>query len=180
MTDTLVWWDYTLLAIVGVSILIGVIRGFVREIISVVVWVAAVWVAAVYSGQVADRLAPFIDSDLIRLILGFSALFILMLLAGTVLSYIGRLVVGRSGLTGADRVLGMVFGGVRGGLLVGLVILVAGLTALPQEDWWQASKVVEIYEPWVCHNRVGGWIENAPMNGLAAFEYWKDYCVDEG
>lgn len=179
MTDTLTWLDYALIGLVGISILIGVIRGFVREVISVVVWVAAFWVAIVYSGQVADRLTPFIDSALVRMVLGFAALFVVTLLVGAVVSYIGRLLVGRTGLTGTDRLLGMVFGGLRGGLLVGLVVLGAGLTALPQENWWQSSRVVEIYHPWVCHDRVGGWVENVPVDGSAVLGYWKDYCVDE-
>lgn len=179
MTDTLMWLDYVLLGIVVVSIVIGVIRGFVREIISVAVWVAAFWVAIVYGPQVADRLAPFVDSELLRLVVGFAALFIAVLLVGSLLGYIGRLLVGKTGLTGTDRLLGMVFGGVRGALLVGLFVLGAGLTAIPQEPWWETSRVVEVYEPWVCHHRVGHWVEHAPINGSAAFEYWKEYCVDE-
>lgn len=179
------WLDYALLGIVAVSILIGIIRGFVREVISVVVWVAAFLIAMRYGAQAGDYLSPWIASSMIRWVLGFGGLFVLTLILGALVGYVGRALVGKTGLSGTDRLLGVVFGGVRGGLLVGLIILGAGLTAIPQAPWWQASVVVQGYQPWVCHPQVGSWlqqarqaapIDQAPVNGAVALAYWEAYC----
>jgi membrane protein required for colicin V production len=179
------WLDYTLLGVIGISVLIGVIRGFVREVISVVSWVAAFMVAVRYSGTGAEELAPWIDSPMLRTVIAFAALFIATLLVGALIGYIARGLVGRTGLSGTDRLLGIVFGGVRGSLLVGLMILAAGLTALPEEAWWQDSVIADAYQPWVCHQQIGGWLgaaeayeplTQAPMNGSAAFAYWEAFC----
>lgn len=122
---------------------------------------------------------------MIRWVLGFGGLFVLTLILGALVGYVGRALVGKTGLSGTDRLLGVVFGGVRGGLLVGLIILGAGLTAIPQAPWWQASVVVQGYQPWVCHPQVGSWlqqarqaapIDQAPVNGAVALAYWEAYC----
>ena len=181
------WLDLAFLGVIAVSVLIGIIRGFVREVISVAVWVAAFWVALRYGPQLGEQLSPWLASSMMRLVAGFAGLFILTLLVGALLSYVARTLVGRTGLTGTDRVLGIFFGAVRGLLLVGVVVLGAGLTAIPREAWWQESVIAQGYQPWVCHQQVGHWLNQArrmpgvtgaPVNGMAAFAYWQAYCQD--
>jgi len=179
------WLDLAFIGVIALSVLIGVIRGFVREVISVLVWVAAFWMGARYSAQVGEYLSPWLASSMLRLVAGFAALFILTLLVGALISYVARLLVGRTGLTGTDRLLGVLFGTLRGLLLVGIVVLGAGLTAIPGERWWQESIITQGYRPWVCHDRVGRWLDQArrmpgvaeaPVNSAAAFAYWEAYC----
>ncbi len=179
------WLDYAFLGVIGISVVIGLIRGFVREVISVLVWVAAFWLAIRYSGQVASLLSPWLASGMLRLGVAFAVLFIGTLLVGALISFLARSLVGRTGLSGTDRVLGLVFGALRGGLLVGLVVLGAGLTAVPQQNWWQGSIIANGYQPWVCHDRVGGWLDQAsalqplnatPVNGSQALMYWQAFC----
>ncbi len=180
------WLDYAFLGVIGISVLIGLIRGFVREVVSVVVWVAAFWIAFRYGAQAGASLSPWLGSSMLQLVAGFGGLFVLTLLVGALVGYVAKALVGKTGLTGTDRVLGVVFGGLRGGLLVGLLILGAGLTALPREPWWQASMVVQGYQPVVCHRQVGRWLEQAravapvaeaPVNGAIALAYWEAYCA---
>lgn len=180
------WLDFAFLGVIGVSVLIGLIRGFVREVISVVVWVAAFWIAARYSAQAADLLEPWLASAMLRLVIGFAGLFIVTLVVGAFVGYLARVLVGRTGLSGTDRVLGLIFGGLRGGLLVGLVVLGAGLTSLPNASWWQDSIIADGYRPWVCHERIGGFLAgvqnnqalaSTPMDGSAAQAYWQAYCA---
>ncbi len=180
------WLDYTFLGVIGLSVLIGVVRGFVREVISVVTWVAAFWVAIRYSPVAAALLEAWIESAMIRLVAAFAVLFIATLLAGALVGWLARLLVGRTGLSGTDRTLGVVFGGLRGGLLVGLVVLGAGLTPVPDESWWRDSVIASAYRPWVCHERIGGWLgvagrydalQRAPVNGSAALDYWQTWCA---
>ena len=179
------WLDLTFLGVIAVSVLIGVIRGFVREVISVAVWVAAFWVALRYGPQLGEQLSPWLASAMLRTVIGFAGLFILTLLVGALVGYIARSLVGRTGLSGTDRMLGIVFGAARGLLLVGLIVLGAGLTAVPREPWWQASTIAQGYRPWVCHAQVGDWlgqaarvpgVSEAPVNGVAAYAYWQAYC----
>ena len=179
------WLDYAFLGVASVSILIGLVRGFVREVISVVTWVAAFWVAIRYSPEVAAYFEAWLNSPMARLAVAFAVLFIATLLLGALVGWMARLLVGRTGLSGTDRSLGLVFGGLRGGLLVGLVVLGAGLTAVPEEPWWQDSVIASAYRPWVCNPRIGGWLEDAgghetldraPLNGSAALDYWQAWC----
>ena len=179
------WLDLAFLGVIAVSVLIGVIRGFVREVISVAVWVAAFWIALRYGPQLGEQLAPWLVSPMLRLVAGFAGLFILTLLIGALVSYVARALVGRTGLSGTDRMLGIVFGAARGLLLVGVIILGAGLTAVPREAWWQESVIARGYQPWVCHEQVGDWfnqarrmpgVSGAPVNGIAAYAYWQAYC----
>lgn len=179
------WLDLAFLGVIAVSVLIGIIRGFVREVISVAVWVTAFWVALRYGPQLSDHLAPWLASSMLRLVAAFAGLFILTLLVGALVGYVARALVGRTGLSGTDRLLGVVFGAARGLLLVGVIVLGAGLTAVPREPWWQESVIAQGYRPWVCHEQVGDWInqarrmpgvDEAPVNGIAAFAYWQAYC----
>ena len=179
------WLDYAFLGVGAASILIGAIRGFVREIISVVTWVAAFWVAIRYTPEVAAYFETWLNSPMVRLAVAFALLLIATLLLGALLGWMGRLLVGRTGLTGTDRALGVVFGGLRGALLVGLMVLGAGLTALPEESWWRESVIVDTYHPWVCNDRIGEWLDGAerhetvrraPFNGSAAQAYWQEWC----
>ncbi|WP_235013465.1 MULTISPECIES: CvpA family protein [Spiribacter] len=179
------WLDLAFIGVIALSVVIGVIRGFVREVISVLVWVAAFWVGVRYSAQVGDYLSPWLASSMLRLVAGFAGLFILTLLVGALVSFLARMLVGRTGLSGTDRLLGVVFGALRGLLLIGVVVLGAGLTAVPNETWWRESVIAQGYRPWVCHAQVGSWLEQArqvpgvsqaPVNGTAAFAYWEAYC----
>ena len=179
------WLDYAFLGVIGVSVLIGVIRGFVREVISVITWIAAFWVAIRYSPEVSALAADWVASPMLQLVIAFGALFVATLLVGALAGWLARLLVGRTGLSGTDRTLGVVFGGLRGGVLVGLIVLGAGMTALPEEPWWQESVIAGAYRPWVCDERIGDWLEaagrheslaQAPMNGSAAVAYWQAWC----
>ena len=135
----MIWIDYAILGIVGISGFISLMRGFVREALSLAGWIAAFWIAIAYSGQVAAWLEGFVSVPSVRVALGFAALFVLVLLAcGLVLRMAGMLVV-KTGMSGTDRTLGIVFGVLRGVVVVGLLVLLAGLTPLPRDPWWSES-----------------------------------------
>lgn len=179
------WLDFVFLGIITASVLISLVRGFVREVVSILVWVAAFWLALRYSDALAARLEPFIGSPTIRLVAAFAGLFIITLLLGALLNYLAGQLVGRTGLSGTDRALGVVFGGLRGLAIVALLVLVAGLTAVPGERWWQDSLLAGRLQPWVCRAGVGDWLEGLrvyqplaaePAEGTPAPDYWQDFC----
>ena len=139
--------DYVVLGIIAISILVGAIRGFVKEAFSLAVWAAAFLVAFQYSGAIAMELEGHIELPSARTALAFSGLFLLMLLIGGLVTFLIGKLVEKTGLSGTDRLLGGVFGGVRGLALVLAVILVAGLTPVPNDPWWQTSRSIQSLLP---------------------------------
>ena len=135
----MIWIDYTILAIVGISGVISLMRGFIREALSLAGWIAAFWMALAFSGKAAAWLAGYVTVPSVRLGIAFMAIFIgVLLLCGIVLRLAG-LLVDKTGMSGTDRTLGILFGVLRGIVLVGLLVLLAGLTPLPRDPWWSQS-----------------------------------------
>ena len=135
----MIWIDYVILAVVGISGMISLMRGFVREALSLAGWVAAFWVALALSGKAAAWLEGYVTVPSVRVGIAFAVLFIgVLLLCGVVLRLAGVLV-DRTGMSGTDRTLGIVFGVLRGIVITGLLVLLAGLTPLPRDPWWSQS-----------------------------------------
>lgn len=139
--------DYVILGIVSISILVGAVRGFIKEAFSLVVWAAAFLVAFQYSGMLAEYLESHIELPSVRTSLAFAGLFLSVLLVGGLLTFLVGKLVEKTGLSGTDRLLGGVFGGVRGLVIVLALILVAGLTPIPRDPWWQESRMIQSLMP---------------------------------
>jgi len=139
--------DYVVLAIIAISILVGAIRGFIKEVFSLLVWAAAFLIAFQYSGDLAMQLQDQIELPSVRTSLAFAGLFVAVLLVGGLLTYLLGELVAKTGLSGTDRLLGGVFGGLRGLALVLALMLVAGLTPIPQDPWWQESRAIQSLMP---------------------------------
>lgn len=139
--------DYAVLGIIAISILVGVIRGFIKEAFSLAVWAAAFLVAFQYSGALALQLENHIELPSARTALAFSGLFLVVLLIGGLLTFLIGKLVEKTGLSGTDRLLGGVFGSIRGLFLVIALMLVAGLTPVPQDPWWQSSRSIQSLLP---------------------------------
>lgn len=184
------WLDLAILAVIGLSVVISLVRGFVRETLSLVVWIAAIWIGLRFAEPVAALMEAVIASPTLRIGAAFAVLFVGVLIAGAILNYMASVLVGRTGLSGTDRFIGLFFGLARGVLVVAILMLAAGLTALPREPWWQDSVLVEQLTPWVCRVGVEDWLDGrifrapigdaaAQAEGAAAAEYWSDFCRDE-
>ncbi len=139
--------DYVILGIVAISILVGAIRGFIKEAFSLAVWAAAFLIAFQYSGAVALELESHIELPSARTALAFAGLFLVVLLIGGLLTFLIGKLVEKTGLSGTDRLLGGVFGSIRGLFLVMALMLVAGLTPVPQDPWWQNSRSIQSLLP---------------------------------
>ena len=135
----MIWIDYAILAIVGISGVISLMRGFIREALSLAGWIAAFWIALAFSGRVAAWLDGYVSVPSVRVGIAFAAIFFgVLLICGIVLRLAG-LLVERTGMSGTDRTLGIVFGVLRGIVIAGLLVLLAGLTPLPLDPWWDQS-----------------------------------------
>ena len=135
--------DWIIVGVLAVSTLISLRRGFVKEALSLVTWIAAVLVARLFANQFAVVLTPYIETESIRLLSAYLILFIATLMVGGIVNYMLSEIVKVTGLTGLDRMLGMAFGFVRGGIVV-LVFVAIVHYALPvqEDDWYQESRLI--------------------------------------
>jgi len=139
--------DYAVLGIIVISILVGTLRGFIKEVFSLAVWAAAFLVAFQYSGALAMMLESHVELPSARTSLAFAGLFLVVLLIGGLITFLIGKLVEKTGLSGTDRLLGGVFGALRGLILILVVMLVAGLTPVPQDPWWQQSRTIQSLIP---------------------------------
>jgi membrane protein required for colicin V production len=142
----MLWVDYAILAIIGVSALVSIWRGLVREVLSLLAWVAAFWVALSFTPGLAANLEALVSVPSARLAIAFIALFVGTLLAGAVVNLLIARLVRLSGLSATDRILGVLFGVARGAIIVGAMVLVAKLTPLPKDPWWRESVLLGHFE----------------------------------
>lgn len=142
------WADWTVVAIIGVSCAISLLRGFVKEILSLISWIAASFIAIAFHERLALIFSKWIDTASIRTVLAFLALFALTLLVGALLNWLLHHFVIGAGLGAVDRILGTVFGAARGLLIVlALVtILPMALPAMRQDSWWHQSRLIPYFE----------------------------------
>ena len=131
--------DYAVILVVGVSVLISIMRGMVREVIALAGWIVAFVVANLYSGTVAAWLPSGIGNESARMLAAFLILFLVVLLAMGLLAMAVSRLVKSAGLSIEDRVLGAVFGLARGVLIVVVFVLMAGLTPLPRQPVWKGA-----------------------------------------
>ena len=130
------WVDWTLLAVLALSVVVGLWRGLVFELMSLVGWVVAYVAAQLYSAQVAPHLPIGLPGSALNLGAGFALTFVGVLIAWTLLARLVRLLLHATPLTLIDRTLGAAFGLVRGGvLLLALATLVAFTPAARSQPW---------------------------------------------
>lgn len=140
------WTDGVILAILVLSILIGLMRGLIAELLSLVVWIAAFWLASTFGPTVGEWFHNSISLPMARMSLGYGICFFGVLLLGAIVRFATRRLLWSTGLSGIDRVLGVLFGFLRGVLVVTLMVFLVGLTGLTRESWWQQSVLVPQFQ----------------------------------
>ena len=149
-------FDYAVLAIVGISVLLSIIHGFVRELLALASWIVAFLAAQNYAADFSPLLPAAITSGSLRLLAAFLALFLTVLLLMTLVANLVSSVFRRAGLGPGDRALGAVFGLVRGFAIVMVLVLLAGLTALPRQPVWRDAMLSAPLE--VLANTIKVWL----------------------
>lgn len=134
--------DYIIIGIIAFSIIVSLLRGFVREVLSLASWVVAFIVASQFYPSLAAYLTQ-IDSLYIRNGTAIGILFVLTLIVGAIVNFAIAQLVDKTGLTGTDRVLGAAFGLLRGVLIVAAVLFFLDtFTNFEQTEWWKESKLI--------------------------------------
>jgi len=134
--------DYIFLGLVALSVLLGFMRGFFREALSLASWVLALWLALEFGQIFVPVFSEILPSPTLQIWAARLMTFVLVVVAGAVVNRLIGMAVRKTGLSGTDRVLGMGFGFVRGVLLVGLLVLGAQVLELDREPWWDESRLV--------------------------------------
>jgi membrane protein required for colicin V production len=130
-------FDYAVLSAVAVSLLLGLWRGVVSEILALVAWVAAFFAARAFAKSLAPLYGGLVPDAALRYVAGFATVFVGVLVIFALGRLLLRLLLKAVGLGWADRSLGGLFGIGRGALLALLAVLLGGLTPLPKESWWR-------------------------------------------
>lgn len=136
--------DIVVVIVILLSAVFGVLRGFVKEAISLVKWVIATWVAATFTPKLSS-IMPF-DSDAGNQITAFALLFTCVFIFGGIVSYIVEQFVKKTGLSGADRVFGLLFGFLRGGVIIVVFVVIGQAVSLSSQQWWQDSTMLTRFE----------------------------------
>ena len=130
-------FDFVVLAVLAISGVLGLVRGLLKELLSLVAYVLA-FVAAIWWGPtVYGWLTPYIETTLLRMGAAYAAVFIAALLAVGLVNMTLAALIRATGLSPADHGLGGIFGLARGLLIILALVVAAGYTPLPQEPWWR-------------------------------------------
>lgn len=136
------WADWAIIAIIVLSGLTSLKRGFIKEALSLLIWVLAFVVARMFSANMATLLVDYIDVSTVRYAAAFAMLFAATLMVGALVNYLIGTLVRMTGLSGTDRMLGIVFGLARGGLLVVVAVALIKHTPLTESMWWYESTLI--------------------------------------
>jgi len=139
--------DYVLMSIFAVSAIIGLFRGFVKEAISLIGWVVAVWGAWRFGAQVSAWLPDFVDDVTIKIWAARLLVLIGVLIVSGLISRLVSFLIDKTGLSGTDRMVGMVFGLARGMVLAGLAVNLLEVAGFDEASWWPESKLIPYVEP---------------------------------
>ncbi len=144
---TLSWLDYLIIGIIGLSIITGLFRGFIKELTALCIWVLAIWLAFTYTSTLDPWLQPYIDEATARKIVAFIAILLATIIVGAILNTLLSLILHRSGLSAMDRLFGMCFGLVRGVFIVSLIILIVKMTSLAEQEFIHQSQLYPKFDP---------------------------------
>lgn len=135
--------DWVIAAVVVLSMLTGLKRGLIAEAVSLAKWLAAFIIAKVFSGPLALLLAPHVSPPSLRVPAAFTSLFVATLVVGGLMGRLLEALVQATGLTGTDRLLGLMFGGIRGVFIWVIVLgVLSRTTSMSDDPWWKESQLI--------------------------------------
>ncbi len=144
--DQIVWVDAVVIAALVLSFGLGIFRGIVREILSLSSWIVSIWLAYLFGDNLAIVIVPWLESERLSSLIGylvvFVAVLVLLSLVVALLFKLFRVV----GLSGIDRLLGGLFGCLRGVVIVALLLFIAEWTPASGQAWFRDSQIVPYFE----------------------------------
>jgi len=144
--SSIAYVDWIIIAVIAISAAVSVVRGFVKEAFSLTLWLAAFVVASWLREDVAPLFSSWIALPSLRAAAAWLAILIAVLVVGAIVNYLlGRLVTA-TGLSGTDRLLGLIFGTLRGALIVlAATILLPQMLPVEEDLWWTESQIIPLF-----------------------------------
>lgn len=142
----MIWVDFTLIGLIFIAIVTGLLRGFIKEVFSLGFWILASWVSLRFSREFSGFLVSAISHPSARMLVSFVALLAITLGLGGLIGFLLSVLAKNNKLTFMDRFGGMVFGVIRGIIMVTVIIILAGLTPLPKDSWWTESTLIPPFQ----------------------------------
>ena len=146
MTMTFTWIDFVIVGLVAISFIISLVRGFIKEVLSLVVWVLAFFLAHHFSSHLLVPLSNYIQTPSLQVFTAFAVIFLVVLLMGAFVNYFLVRVIHSTGLTSMDRMLGGIFGIARGVVIVTAMIWLGRMTPMVKDPWWQQSTIIPHFQ----------------------------------
>lgn len=137
--------DIAIIALILLSTVIGLWRGFVKETLSLFVWVLAVWVALTYSNDMSTYFVNHVHHEGVRYYLSFAILMIVTLIIGGIVNMLLVGIIRKIGLGFLDRTMGLIFGFARGVLVIALLLILLKFFDLSSAGWWQDSAIIPYF-----------------------------------
>ena len=163
LNNEMTWIDVTFIGLVFISLVTGLLRGFIKEVFSLVFWFLAIWVGLMFGRDFSGFLESTISHPSIRIVASFIALFAITLSLGGLIGFLLSVLTKKTGLTFMDRFGGMVFGAIRGLTVVTVVVILAGLTPLPKDSWWTESRLIPPFQ------LLAIWLRDHFSSGMAEY-----------
>lgn len=129
-------FDYSVLLVIGISIVVSIMRGALREVLALAGWLAAIYIAKTYAMQLIPLLPADIPTEALKILAAHVIVFFGVLLVATLLTIALSSLIRKIGLNWLNRGIGAVFGFARGLLIVSVLVFLAGLTSLPKDARW--------------------------------------------
>lgn len=146
--------DIAILCLIALPMIVGVFYGFLNIVFSLLSWAISLGIATKFASYFTPLLENYVDTYAFQMVLSFIGLFILSLLIMSGISFFIIKLLGKTGLTAADRIFGLFSGMGLGILIVSIIVFMAGFTPITEETWWQGSKLVKPFE------RISLWASN--------------------
>ena len=129
-------FDYTIFVIIGISIVVSMMRGAVRELLAIAGWLIAIYIVKTYATQLIPLLPADIPTESLKILAAYIITFLGVLLIASLLTIALSTLIKKIGLNWLNRGVGALFGFARGLLIVSVLVFLAGLTSLPQDARW--------------------------------------------
>lgn len=159
------WFDFLIIIIFSLSMLISFMRGLIREFIALAIWFLAFILSIIYAPNLSNHLSN-IESGPMRYTLAFLIIFLSILLFGVVISAVASALVSKTGIGFVDRFCGLLFGFVRGALLVSVLLMLAGVTGI-KSNGVEQSQLAPVFSPLV------NWLSASLPEKLDSVKAWK-------
>lgn len=147
-------FDYVVIGLVTLSLLLGLWRGVVGEVVALAAWGIGIFAAIEHGGAAGQAIFAGVNDPTMRMLAGCVTIFVGVLLAMSLIGMAVRSMVKALGLTMSDRLLGAIFGFARGMLMIIVLVGLGGMTSAPKQEWWKSATLAAPLETVVLASKV--------------------------